>query len=78
MPFWEFCVQVRRVCPFKPRLAPLDGELRDEGEVELSSAIGQQLGKGVADLGFVVEMKLAKLMQVGVVILDGGVRRFEG
>ena len=41
---------------------PLDGELRNEGEAELSSAVGEELGKGVADLGFVVEMKLSDLV----------------
>ncbi len=53
-------------------------ELRNEREMELSSAIGEEFGKGVADLGFDAKMKLSDLMEGGVVVLDGGVRRLEG
>jgi hypothetical protein len=46
--------------------------------VELSSAVGEEFGEGVADLGFVVEVELSDLVECGVVVLDGGVGRFEG
>ena len=54
------------------------GELRNEGEMELSAAIGEEFGEGVADLGFVAEVKLSDLVERGVVVLYRGVRRLEG
>jgi hypothetical protein len=56
----------------------LDGELRNESEMELASAVGEEFGEGVADLGFVAEVELSDLVEGGVVVLDRGVRRFEG
>jgi hypothetical protein len=56
----------------------LDGELRDEGEMEFSSTIGEELGESVADLRFVIEVKLSDLIERGVVVLDRGMGRFEG
>jgi hypothetical protein len=37
-----------------------------------------ELGEGVADLSFVVEVKLPDLSESGIVVLDRGVGRFEG
>ena len=51
----------------------LDGELRNEGEVEFSAAIGEELGEGVADLGLVVEVELSDLVEHGIVLLYRGV-----
>jgi len=56
----------------------LDRELRNEGEMELSSAVGEELGEGVADLGFVVEVRLSDLIESGLVVLYRDVRRLEG
>ena len=55
----------------------LDRELRNEGEMELFSAIGEEFGEGVADLGFVVEVELSDLVEGGVIVLYGGVGRLE-
>jgi hypothetical protein len=59
-------------------LGALDRKLRNEGEMELSAAIGQEFGERVADLGFVVEVELSDLIERSVVVLYGGVSRFEG
>jgi hypothetical protein len=56
----------------------LDWKLWNEGEMELSSAINEEFGKGVAGLSFVVEVELSDLGQGSVVVLYGGARRLEG
>ena len=56
----------------------LDGELRNEREMELLAAVGEQFGEGVADLSFVAEVQLSDLGEGGVVVLDRGVGRLEG
>gem|GEM_PF-4479555 len=58
-------------------LGPLNGELRDERQMELSSAIAQQFSESVTNLGLIVEVKLAKLVERGVIGLHRGVRRLE-
>jgi hypothetical protein len=55
----------------------LDGELRNEHEMELASAVGEEFGKGVADLGLIAEVELSDLVEGGVVVLDRGVGRLE-
>jgi hypothetical protein len=45
--------------------------------MEFSAAIGEEFGEGVADLSFVVEVKLSDLVEGSVVALHCGVRRLE-
>jgi len=45
--------------------------------MELSSAVGKQLGESVADLSLIVEVKLAELVEGGVVVLYRRMRGLE-
>jgi hypothetical protein len=58
-------------------MGAFDFEFGDEGEFEFASAGGKQRLEGAADGHLVVNVKLAELVEGGVVVLDRDVRRLE-
>jgi hypothetical protein len=58
-------------------MGAFDFEFGDEGEFEFASARGKQRLEGAADGHLVVNVELAEMVEGGVVVLDGDVRRLE-